>query len=142
MKKIALKYSGIVILFILGATACNDFEDNNFDFSDPLPQYVELADAIIDATAGEAATVEVRVRVALQSKVTVNYEISGDISESGTVEIAPGAVSGTKDISIPASPESGLAMLKITSVDNGLSIGRGDPADDLSNVALTINWTP
>ena len=142
MNKILIKYLGFCTLLFVGLSACNDFEDDNFDFSDPLPQYVELSDASVEAVAGASATIEARVRVALQSTVNVNYEITGDLSESGTIEIAPGAVSGSTEINIPASPDTGSATLKITSVDNELSIGRGDPADGLSNIELEIIWTP
>ena len=142
MKNIPFKYLFIALFLSFGVVACNDFEDDNYDFSTSLPQYVELSTGALEAVAGGEVLVEVRLRVAIQNKVVVNYEVTGDITQTGTVEIESGQTSGTSVLSVPASPDTGTANLKLTSVDNGLSIGRGNAEDGLSNTELSITWVP
>ena len=98
-------------------------------------------DAIADF-ADSTITVEARVRTALQSIVTVNYDITGDLTESGTIEIPAGTTSGSTSITLPGDPDTGSATLTITAVDNGLSIGRGDAALGLSATEMQITWEP
>lgn len=143
MKNTFFRYLTFVLFLSLGLTACNDFEDENYDFSNSSPAYVELSSgAPVDAIAGEEVPVTARVRVALQSVVTVNYEVSGDLTATGTIEIPAGMTSGSSVITLPTDPDTGFAVVKITAVDNGLTLGRGTAEDALSALEFAVNWTP
>lgn len=142
MKNITLKALTFLALVVFGFSSCNDFEDENFDFSTSLPAYVELSSGSIADFADSTITVEARVRTALQSVITVDYDITGDFTESGTIEIPAGSVSGTTAITLPGNPDTGSATLTITGVDNGLSIGRGDASVGLSATEMQITWQP
>lgn len=130
---------GVVAVLLM--SSCEDFKDDNLDFSNSFAQYVEFSSG--SAVAGEAgaqAEITVRMRETLNVPVTVDYDISGDISNSGSVMIEKGALSASIAVTIPMSPASGTAQIKLTGVDNGLSLGRGGPDAGLSPVSRDLGW--
>lgn len=140
MKNISFKYLFLALVLSLGMTACNDFEDENFDFSNSIASYVDIANSAISAEPGEAVAVNFRLREAIQTAdVVVGYEMTGDITQSGSVTIVAGDLTGALAITLPTDPDTGTANVKITSVDNGLTIGRSAGGDAVeSNIA----WEP
>lgn len=135
----------LVISIVLFAVAgCEDFEDPNIDFSNSLPQYVEFSSgADIEGVEGDTVSATVRMREAQDQDITVSYEVSGDLSVTGTVVIAQGNLSGTFGVVIPENNTlgtGGSALLSISAVDNGLDIGRGGPEAGFSTIERTINW--
>lgn len=127
---------------LLFFTSCeDDFEDENYDFSNSLPSYVELTSgADIEAAPGDTVAVTVRLREARDANVNVNYEITGDITENGMATIAQGTLNASIPVIIPMMPDTGMATLTLTGVDNGLTIGRGDPSLGLSDTSVDILW--
>lgn len=140
MKRISLKYLFLALILSLGMVACNDFEDENYDFSNSVLPYIELNAGSYSGTPASDVTVGFRLRVAVQEEVNVGYEISGDLSGSGSVTIQPGELVAPLTVSIPAPPDTiGTAMISITNVDDGFTIGRSDGGD---NITATIAWEP
>ena len=119
----------------------DDFEDENYDFSNSLPSYVELTSGADIATVpGDTVSVTVRLREARDADVNVNYEITGDFTDNGTATVAQGNLNTAIPVIIPMMPDTGMATLTLTGVDNGLTIGRGDPAQGLSATSVNILW--
>jgi len=137
-----LKYLYIFVLAVL--FACEDFEDPNLDFSNSLPQYVELSSGdTIKTIEGSTVDITVRMREVRPNDVTVNYEVSGDFTTSGSIVIPKTKLNASASISVPNNSEvdnAGNAILTLTSVDNGLSIGRGGPEAGFSNISRVISW--
>lgn len=139
MKNISFKYMLLGFLLSMGLVACNDFEDENYDFSNTAAPYVEIAGDVA-GLPGEDVAVNFRLRVAMHTTtVNVDYEITGDITQSGTVAIEAGDLSAAVPVTLPTTPETGTATVKITGVDNGLTIGRASSDD---NVETSISWEP
>ena len=82
MKKILL-YTLIASVII----SCDDFEDENLDFSNSLPQYVEITSSDFEGSEGDEVTVTVSLGEALPDDVTVGYSVTGDITQSGSIVI-------------------------------------------------------
>jgi len=143
MKNTIFKYLTFALFLSLVVTACNDFEDENYDFSNAAAAYVEFpSQDTLTAIAGETVAITARVRVAIQSVVTASYEISGDFIQTGTIEIPAGMVSGSAMITLPAIQDVSVATVRLTAVDNGLALGRGEVGDGLSALEFPIKWTP
>ena len=130
----------LFLIFFL-AIGCEKFEDSNLDFSNNLPQYVELTSgAAIASAPGMDVSIGVRIRENINVDVTVNYDISGDFPSSGSVVIAEGDLSTAITLLIPAGAASGSATVTLTGVDNGLTLGRGGPAAGLSAISRMVTW--
>lgn len=154
-------YTIAVSAFIVFSfTQCSDdFEDPNLDFSNATPQYVELADGqlsaevdttledgnIIDSLTGnpvinQMVSTSVELRVARDNDVTVNYSVSGDISESGSAVIEVGELSAEISVVIPFEQSlNGEALLTLDDASDGLSIGRANV--DLDVTSAAISWS-
>jgi len=138
MKNIPFRYLIFALFLTVGMTACNDFEDENYDFSNSIAAYVELSTASIATAPGAEVAVNFRLRTAINNAVVnVGYEITGDVTQSGSVAIEAGDLSSALALTIPTTPVTGAATIKITSVDNGLSIGRAAGGD---NVEAALSW--
>ncbi len=140
MKKISYKYLCFALILSLSIVACNDFEDENYDFSNTASPYVELNASSYSGEPEEELSIGFRLRVAVQKEVNVGYEITGDISQSGSVTIEPGEVLAPLVVTLPGPPDTiGTANVAITSVDDGFTIGRAAGGD---NVEASISWEP
>lgn len=146
-----MKYINIVVLFLtvtgLLFVSCDDPIDPDPDFSDNYPAYVELTQPSYDVAVDSAATdltlmAEVRIRTALGSTTTVNYEYAGDVNGNGTAEISSGDLTGPLTIDVSGSAvDSGSTTITLISVDNGLSVGRQNMSNDLSPTSAVVNWS-
>lgn len=146
-----MKYINIVVVALaltgLLFTACDDPIDPDPDFSDSYPAYVELTapeyEVAVDSAATEVTLMaEVRIRVALGSTTSVNYEYAGDVNGTGTAEIAAGQLTGPLSIDVSgASVDGGSTTVTINSADNGLSIGRQSMSNALSPTSAVISWS-
>jgi hypothetical protein len=131
----------VIMLITLVGVSCEEFEDPNLDFSNNQPQYVELSSgSAIQASAGEAISITVRVRENINTDVNVDYEITGDISSNGTVTISEGNLTSAISVSVPMDISTGSAEVKLTGVDNGLQLGRGGASTGLSAISRQIVW--
>lgn len=162
MKNIIHFLSTVVIgaLILLTFTQCSDdFEDPNLDFSNTTPQYVDLASAelsasidttieggeVINADTGgpvenQVVSTSVRLRETRDNDVTVNYSVSGDISESASVVISVGELSANISVTIPFEESlNGSATLSLDNVDDGLTIGRANV--DVDETSAAISWS-
>ncbi len=139
------KYLGYIIILATGLfiTACEEYQEENFSFDNSVAAYVELSDgdAIELDTSGITIPIEVQIRVAMENNVTIEYELVGDITTSGSVMIPATELSNDIVVEIP-NEGPGAATLTLTSVDNDLSLGRGGPDSGLSSTSVDISWTP
>ena len=139
MKKILL-YTLIASVII----SCDDFEDENLDFSNSLPQYVEITSSDFEGSEGDEVTVTVSLGEALPDDVTVGYSVTGDITQSGSIVIPANSQSASATITIADNETleatGGSATFALTSVDNGLDLGRGGPDAGFSKLEATIDW--
>jgi hypothetical protein len=131
-----VKYTGYLALCLL-VMSCEEFEDDSYDFSNSLPQFVELSSGSdVAATPGDTVTVNVRVRENLFSDINVGWETTGNLTTSGTVVIPRDNLSTSFDLILPDTP--GEATVTLVSVDNGLSLGRPNAAS--SAISRKILW--
>ena len=139
-----MKTSKIILGLVLAALVmfgCAEFEDPNLDFSNNSPAYVELSSGSdLEGAAGADVEVRVRMRESISADVNVSYEVSGDVSTSGTVTLAKGNIANAIILSIPADVMTGTATVRLTSVDNGLSLGRGGPDAGFSPLSRNVVW--
>ncbi len=136
-------YNRLIVagLSILLLAACEDYQDENFDFSNSLATYVELAPGgTLTGEPGAEVSLTIRMREAINQPVSVDYEVTGDISSSGSITIEKGDISAPIVFSIPLDRQTGTAQVKLTAVDNGLSLGRGGPDAGLSLLSQEIVW--
>lgn len=144
MKNMKLKYIFITVL-ALAIAACAEFEDDALDFSNSLPQYVELSSGDeIESVEGSTVSFTVRVRETFPTDINVDYTVSGDVTASGTVTIAATTLSGDGSFTIPdddALGTGGSAVITLTAVDNGLDLGRGGPTAGFSSLTRDVTWT-
>lgn len=131
-----IKYTGYLALCLL-VMSCEEFEDDSYDFSNSLPQFVELSSGSdVTATPGDTVTLNVRVRENLFSDIHVEWETTGNLTASGTATIPRDNLSTSFDLILPDTP--GEAIVALVSVDNGLSLGRPNAAS--SAIARKILW--
>ena len=125
---------------LISLFCCEEYEDDRLDFSNSLPQFVQLADDdTISASLGDTVAIEIELRERVYSDTNVAYEITGGISQSGTATIPSGGL-GTLVILILPSGTPGEATVRLTSVDNGLSVGRPNVSSSLSAASRVIAW--
>ncbi|MEQ7798356.1 Calx-beta domain-containing protein [Pedobacter sp. ASV1-7] len=141
MKKIIVLLS-ITAAFLLQACEKKGPGDN-YDFSNSLPPYVEISDkAQLKVVEGTNAVVQVRLKTAVQEPVTVNYNVTGTFSTSGTVTIPRDALTANVTIAVPAN-SSGNATFKITEATKGstkLTIGaKGVNSNEVRSLLITKN---
>ncbi len=144
MKNIIYKLLSISFSITL-LVGCGEFEDEKLDFSNSMPQYVELSSGSdITSMEGETVSVTVQIREAQATDITVSYSLTGDITSTGTVVIPKRTVSAAISVAIPNNTTLGTggdAVLTLTGVDNDLTVGRGGPEAGFSAVSRKITWT-
>lgn len=160
----------LVALIATFAWACNDYEEDAFDFDNAFPQYVDFAegsagievDTLLDINGDLAANVDgdtvaiadlapmsvslaVRLRVARQSDTNVTVAVTGGISETINLTIPADALTTEFTVAIPYGADNlnGSATAAITTVDSGLTIGRTVPdgKDPVDVVEASITWS-
>ena len=162
MKQILLNTFAIFLMISLAfcLSSCDDdFEDPNLDFSNTTPAYVELADdalsadvdttlsngMIVNAETGnpvenEVVSTSVQLREARDNDVTVDYSVSGDITETASVVIPVGELSAEISVDVPFTASlNGSASLQLDGVSDGLTLGRVNV--DVDVVSTSITWS-
>jgi hypothetical protein len=118
-----------LLIILLGVISCSkDYQGDSLDFSDSTNPYIELKAVKIavsaPATRDTTFSITVRLRTAIASApTTVNYQLSGALSGTGSVVIERNMIEGTKTgIIVPAGVLSGAASatatLTLTSASN------------------------
>ncbi len=131
-----IKFTSYVAVLLL-VVSCKEFEDDSYNITNPLPQFVELNTGNdLTAAAGDTVTISVRVRENIYSDVNIGWETTGSLTTSGTATIPRDNLSTTFDLVLPATP--GEATVTLVSVDNGLSLGRSNATT--SKISRKIIW--
>ena len=124
--------------------ACEADPDEGLpSFDNSLPLYVQLGSTNdIEAEEGDEVAITVEVPEVIYSDVTVQWEVTGDISNTGSVTIAEGDLSNDVIVIIPDDAQAtggGTATFSLTSVDNGLTLGRQNATSSV--ISTIIEWT-
>jgi len=155
------KIAVIILMSLLTVlVSCDDdFDDPNLDFSNSTPAYVELATdslfAMVDTTLENGMVIDtltgnpventtvstsVRLRETRDNEVTVDYSVSGDISETSSVVIPVGDLSAAISVEVPfTSSLNGSATLQLDGASDGLTVGRANV--DVDQVSTIITWS-
>lgn len=109
---------------------CSDFEDDRLKFEDSSPLYVKFTD-VKSKTIKERDTLTVKVetpQVSYAGPITIEYSITGDLTQNGTVVIPAGERTASFEIIAPDNAVIDVlknSTVTITAVDNGITVGRG-----------------
>lgn len=119
-----------LLIILLGMISCSkDYQGDSFDFSNTTNPYIELkaVKIAVSAPANRDTTfsITVRLRTAIATApTTVNYQLSGALSGTGSVVIERNKIEGTKaGIIVPAGVlpvgvTSATATVTLTSATN------------------------
>ena len=143
-EEMKFKNTYLVIILAFGIWSCEADPDEGLpSFDNSLPLYVQLDnDSEITAEEGEEVAITVEVPEVIYSDVNVQWELTGDITNSGTAVIIEGDLNVDVMVTIPddgSNTEGGTATFTLIQVDNGLSLGR--PNASSSIVTTTLVWT-
>lgn len=138
------KITYIIIAMATMMWACEADPDEGLpSFANSLPLYVQLdGSSSISAEEGDEVAITIELPEVVYSDVIVQYEVIGDITSSGSVTIPEGDLTADALVSIPDDSQmtgGGTATFSLTSVDNGLSLGR--PNATSSIISTTLEWT-
>lgn len=130
----------ISLLALIMAYGCETYEPAEPDFSDSYPAYVEIASsAAITVPEGGNIVIMLTSRSVVYDSYTVSYEITGDYTASGTVEV-PG---GKNQYEVALPVEAGIvtdnalsATFTLTDVSGGMALGRNG-----KNTSVEVNIT-
>ena len=78
----------------------------------------------------------------IYSDVNIQWEVTGDFTNSGSVTIPEGSLTGDALVDIPDDGQvtgGGTATFALTSVDNGLTLGRQNATSSV--ISTTLTWT-
>ena len=134
-------------LAFAGVTSCEKSYSSGDDYniSPVVSGYVELASKdTIHCNEGVDIDPAIQVRTARQEDITVNYEISGAFTHTGTFILKRNAMTATATIAIPAGiiptgSTTALATLKLTSVNANkynLVIGQLTPETEVVPIRI------
>lgn len=124
-----LKYFIYMVSCLSLVSGCSEFEDDRLKFEDTSPLYVKFT-SVTKKTMVEGATLSVQVETpqfVYKNPITVNYAITGDFAQTGTVVIPVGKRTATFTIVAPDNADIDAlknSTVTITEVDNGLTVGR------------------
>jgi len=119
-----------LLIVLLGMISCSkDYQGDSFDFSNSTNPYIDLKVVKIAVSAPAARdttfSITVRLRTAISSApTTVNYQLSGALTGSGSVVIDRNKTEGTKSGIIvpagviPSGSASATATVTLTSATN------------------------
>ena len=112
-------------------------------FDNSLPLYVQLnSPSSISAEEGDEVAITIELPEVVYADVIVQYELVGDLVGSGSVTIPEGSLNADAMVSIPDDEQmtgGGTATFTLTSVDNGLSLGRQNATTSI--ISTTLEWT-
>lgn len=147
MKK-TTKYMMLAFAGLLWACEADPDEGlPNFDNS--LPLYVQVGnvsnnnsdgDATTSPEEGDNFTINVELPEVVYNDVNVQWELTGDLSGSGTTTVTEGNLSSGVIVAIPDDglAGGGTAMFTLTSVDNGLTLGRQNASTSV--ISTELEW--
>ena len=128
--------------------ACEADPDEGLpSFDNSLPLYVQLGsvdntnadgDDIDDPEEGDEFSIEVEVPEVIYSDVSVQWEVTGDIAQTGSVVIPEGTLTSIVSVPIPDDVGAGAAVFTLTQVDNGLTLGRQNAST--STITTDLSW--
>jgi hypothetical protein len=130
----------IVLLALAIVYGCEEYLPAEPDFTNTYPAYVEIAgNASVTVPEGGNVTLVLTSRAVVYEGYTVTWEISGDYTASGTVDV-PGGVNQYQ-VSVPIEAgivsESALqATVTLTDVSGDMELGRNG-----RNTAVEISIT-
>lgn len=139
------KFQYILLAFTASIIwACEaDGDEGLPSFDNSLPLYVQIDEsASISAAEGDDVSITVELPEVVYSDVNVEWEVAGDITNSGSVVIPEGSLNSEVMITIPDDAQmtgGGTATFSLTSVDNGLSLGRPNVATSI--ISTVLEWT-
>lgn len=121
---------------------------DNYDFSNPLPPYINIRTTALTVKQGNTATFAFTMRTAMQQTVTVVYSVSGAVTLANqTATIPKEAVTANGSFVVPANtivPPATTATATVTLVSataadgTKLTIGQNNVA---ANQKFTLNIT-
>ena len=143
------KYSFLAaaMLAFAGMTSCEKSHSpgDDYNISPVIPGYVELASKdTIHCGEGVNITPAIQVRTAKQEDITVNYEISGAFTHSGTILLKRNDMTAKATIAIPANiipagSASAVATLKLVSANaNKYNLVIGQLSPESETVPISI----
>lgn len=149
MKKLPLF---LFFFFAALLMACEkpSIEDEEIDLSNTLQPYVELSNTTAKTVKqGASTTVTFQMRTALQQKVTVYYDVTGDVNMTNqSVVIEKEKTTGTATINVPAgtivapaTSATATVTLKKAVKDDGTELTLGAKNVPASQV-VTLNIVP
>ena len=123
--------------------SCNDFDDDNLDFSNSLNPYVEFnSPPAVVVEPGVDVNLQVTMRVAIQNNLSVAYTVTGDVDDQSQVVIPAASLSSF--ITIPGISGEGQAIVTLVNAQSEgseeFTVGRGDSSLGLSTTSVEINW--
>ncbi len=118
----------LILLLLVFAYGCETYEVAEPDFTHSYPAYVELA-STSGQTVPEGGNIVINLssRTVIYEAYTVSYEITGDYTASGTLNVPKGVNSFTEAVPVEAgivSDEALSATITLTAVTGGLELGR------------------
>jgi hypothetical protein len=117
----------ILLAFVL-SYSCEGYDPMEPDLDNTYPSYVEIANTSgVTVPEGGNITVTLSSRTLVYKAYSVSYEISGDYSASGTVEVPTGVNSVLVSLPVDAgivTDEALSATVTLTSATNDMEVGR------------------
>lgn len=133
-------------VLMLGFAGCEEFVDENLDFSDSRPSFIRFSsasDAEVSVAPGSSFEVELEIRETVYQEITVSYTISGDYQTTGTLTFPSGGYQETYEIAVPANAipagdTMAVSTMTLTEATGGITVGRGIAGIDELTREVTI----
>lgn len=136
--KIIIKAFMIVAMVTL--YSCDYYEGAFPDLSETSPAYVELAStSALTVPEGGVINITLSSRTVIYESYTVSYEMTGDYTASGSIDVPEGVNSVTVQIPVDAgvvADEALEATFTLTSATGDIAVGRGG-----ANVSVDVTIT-
>jgi|GEM_PF-1295603 len=118
----------LTLAFTAIISSCEYYESDDYDFSNTVPAYVIVQDTSMRVVPeGGSVKFELRVPEVVYQDITVEYQVTGGYSSTGSFTIPSGTNRNPVSVAIPAgivSEDALNARLTLTGVNNGYQIGR------------------
>lgn len=129
-----------ILLVLLALYSCETFDVADPDFSNSYPAYVELASAsALTVPEGGNIPISLSSRTVIYEAYSVSYELTGDYTASGTIDVPAGVNSLETVIPVPPGIVSDAALastLTLTAVTGEVALGRNG-----ENLAVDVSIT-
>lgn len=130
----------LILMTIVFCYSCESYDPAEPDLDNTYPSYVEIANtSAATVPEGGAIPLTLSSRTVLYKAYTVSWELTGDYTANGTVDV-PAGVNST-EVTIPVAAgivdsEPLSAKLILTEATNDIAVGRNGIGDTLS-VSIT-----